>query len=106
MARAGLLKHVIEIQQPIETQDGSGSVVNSWLVYLTVHAQLLPQAGSEAVLEGHTQAFSVVKFNIRFKKGITPKMRIVYDGRTFDILNLVDVRGVGRDLEITCKEAV
>lgn len=104
--RAGALRQRITIQQAIESQDSSGSVTKVWTTFATIWAAYEPQTGSESFKEDQEQAVMGVRFRTRFKAGITPKMRVSFDGRVFDILSLVDVNGRSKQLHIMTRENV
>lgn len=104
--RAGLLRHVITIEQVTETQDDSGSVVETWATFKKVHSTYEPQSGTESFKEDQQQAFETVKFRIRYLAGITPKMRVSFDGRLFDILSAIDLHGMKKETHLMCREAV
>lgn len=53
---------------------------------------------------GEVQAHITTRFVVRwsvFSKGLTPKDRLVCEGREFDIVGIKEVAGRGRFLEIT-----
>lgn len=104
--RAGLLRHKITIQQVAEAQDASGSMDEAWSTFVKVWAAYEPQTGKESFTEDQQQAFLTVRFRVRYLSGITPKMRILFDGRYFDILATADVGGRGKQLHIMTRENV
>ena len=104
--RSGALRHKITIQQPAEAQDASGSVESSWIPFATVSAAYEPQSGKESFTEDQEQATSSIRFRVRYLSGVTPKMRISFDSRLFDILFVKDVGGRRKQLHIMCEEQV
>jgi len=104
--RAGLLRHQITIETVSESQDSSGAIVSAWSTHAVVMAAYEPQGGSESFKEDQEQATQSVKFRIRYLAGVTAKMRIVYDGRHFDILSVADVGGRQKQLHLMCSENV
>jgi len=104
--RAGRLRHKIEIQRPVETDGSMGSVVSSWQTFTQCRASYEPKTAKETYQANQDFAQSEAMFRTRFVPGVTPKMRLIFDGRTFDILGVIDVYGRGREMQIMCKENV
>jgi SPP1 family predicted phage head-tail adaptor len=104
--RAGLLRHQITIQTSTVSRDSSGSTIDTWATYAVVMAAYEPQSGSESFKEDQEQATQTVKYRIRFLAGITPKMRVLFDSRVFDILSVIDVGGRNKQLHLVCSEHV
>ena len=94
------------IEQTTESQDSSGSVINTWSQFASVRSTYEPQSGSENMTEDHEQAIQSVKFRIRYLAGVTPKMRITYNGSVFDILSAIDYLGMRKETHILCRERV
>jgi phage head-tail adaptor, putative, SPP1 family len=104
--RAGRLRHKIEIQQVVETQSATGAVINTWQTYYQARASYEPKSGKEAYTAQQEHAQATAMFRMRYKAGITTKMRLIYDNRVFDIENVIDVYGRGRELQIMGVEHV
>lgn len=104
--RAGQLRHQITLQQAVESQDAYGAVTVVWSDVATVRAAYEPQSGKEAYAEAQQQAEAVVRFRIRYRAGIVPKMRILFDGRVFDIQSVIDVYGRRKQLQLMAIEHV
>ena len=104
--RAGLLRHRISIEQATEIQDSSGSVVKTWAEFANRYSTYEPQSGKESVTEDHKQSTQSVKFRIRYLSDVTTAMRVVYDGRVFDILSAIDYLGLKTETHLTCQDRV
>ncbi len=101
----GLRRHLITIEQVTETQTASGALNRSWSTFATAWAQITPTGGRERAL-GAT-AFPEAGFLFEMNgaiQGITTKMRINYNNRYFDILNINDMQERGISLTITARE--
>ena len=46
------------------------------------------------------------RVRMRNIQGLHPKQRISYCNRTFDIINVINVNELNKDLELMCKELV
>lgn len=104
--RAGRLRHQISIEQVTETPDGSGGLVKTWSVFAPLRASYEPLMGKELFSAQQEQANVSTRFRVRHVAGITPKMRVVFDSRRFNIEGVIDVGGRGRELHLMCTEDV
>ncbi len=92
-SRTGNLRHRIEIQQPVNTEDGQGGFVTTWTVFKTVWAEILPTSSNERLFAEKVEEMRTHKITIRYLEGISANMRIVYQGRIFQI------KGIRREKE-------
>ena len=83
--RAGLLRERVTIESVTETRDAFGGVVQSWSTFATVWARVVSAKGDEAIRAAAEQAQHAVRFQLRWLDGVTPAMRLAWDGRTYDI---------------------
>ena len=84
------LRHRITIQQVVEEQDPeSGSIGEIWVnVYANVPAEVLTGLGREFVQSAATQAEYNARMNIRWFPGLNTKMRIIWEGSTYNIVSI------------------
>lgn len=84
------LRHRIDIQQVAEEQDPeTGAVGNVWVsLYTNVPAEVLTGVGKEFVQSASLQAQYSARINLRWFPGLHTKMRIVWDGNTYDIVSI------------------
>lgn len=84
------LRHRIDIQQVAEEQDlETGAIGEVWVTFIAnVPAEVLTGVGKEFVSSGATQAQYDVRMNMRWFSGLHTKMRIVWNGMTFDIVSI------------------
>jgi SPP1 family predicted phage head-tail adaptor len=83
--RAGRLRERIQIQAAGDVSNGRGGYVRTWTTIAEPFAEALSQNGREAVIASSLQGFSVVRFTIRFRDGISNVHRIIWRGREFNI---------------------
>lgn len=103
--RAGRLRRRVTIQQPTETRDSTyGEPVPTWSTYRVRWAEVLPVPGSERFVGDREEARQVVRFQLRYLAGVTPKMRISWDGRTFGITSIQNVEERNKMLWLDCEE--
>lgn len=101
--RAGKLDRSITIQKFTSTVNDYGSPVESWTDVATLRAQVL-QSSTEEFLRGYGEAeTTAIILRIRWRDGIIPDNRVVYDGRN---LNIREIKEIGRrkGLDLRCEE--
>lgn len=94
MLRAGDLRHRIDIQELQVTKGSSGGVQTAWTpLLIDVPAQVINQSGTEkqATSHGGTAAVATTLFRIRYEPGISELMRIIYDGKHYNIQHINNV---------------
>lgn len=102
--RAGDLRNPVVIQQYSDTPDSYGSGTRSWSTYKSCWAAMWPQKGDEQVLDGQMVSVARYIFRIRYISGITTAMRILYNSRVFEILNVRNKDERNRTMDLLCKE--
>lgn len=99
----GKYRHRVTIEQQVESRDAMGGVVVSWVPFaLNVPAEVLTGPGRELIAADQQQADIAARINLRYMPGVTAKMRIVWDGRLFNIEGEPDLDPTGRR-ELRCK---
>lgn len=93
--RAGDLRHRVAIlQKQINTDtDADGYPTEEWVAVTTVWAEVKPIAGQEYFAAAAVQAEHQVRFTMRYRKDITPDMRLQYDGQEYEIKAILDLGG-------------
>ena len=106
---AGKLNHFVAIERITGARDQSGAETNTWSTWAQVWAHLEPftdsaRSGKEEFADFSVQSIVYTRVHIRYLPGITPKDRVNYNGRLFDIL-AVNNRDEGNfEMELICKE--
>jgi SPP1 family predicted phage head-tail adaptor len=102
----GKLRHLITVQQPTEGRGADGSIVPTWSTYAIIHGSVSPLIGNEYFSSQAVQAGVTHRVRIRPLSDITPKMRLYWDGRYFDINSIIDVEERGREMVLMCTESI
>jgi len=89
--RSGDLDRKIIIQKTVETRGSAGEEVILWIDFADVWASKKDVSGLETFTQGKPQGFSNTVFKIRYLKGLTNKMRIVFDGINYDIESIKEL---------------
>ena len=91
--RAGKLDRRVTIERAALTTNDFGEVVEAWQCVATVWAQQRPNRGGERFAAQQTVGGKVLTFHIRYRSDLTTRDRLIYDGLTYNIL---DIREIGR----------
>lgn len=84
--RNGRLRHKMTLQEPVDVQDSTtGAMVRTWQDIAPVWASLEPLSAREFVAAGAEQSEVSARVTIRYREGVTSKMRLVYRGLAYDI---------------------
>lgn len=100
--RAGPLRSRIEIQMRSESgRDSYGGVTSTYVTYMRTWAKVSPVSGNENDSYRHDKALATTQFELRYFKNIDPDMRIVYDGRHYNIVEVIEPDAGATSLRIT-----
>ena len=103
----GRLRHVVDVQSMTFTTDSYGGKIRSWSNYLTgVRAEIKPLSGREFGAAQAAQSELTARIRMRYVSGIVPAMRIVHGSINYEIVSVVNVDGMSRELEIMVKTMV
>ena len=90
-ALASRLKDRITIEAPVETDDAQGGVVRSWAHVVECFAEVAPLYTDAAERLDAQQLVTRMQYRVtlRRQEGITAGMRVVWQGRYFNIRAVV-----------------
>lgn len=103
--RAGRLRHRITVQQQATGRDGHGGKTGPWTDFMAdIPAAVEPIRGREFAALQAAQSDVSIRFRIRFTPGITAAMRVVWEGKAYEIVGPpIDLAGLHRELELMCQ---
>ena len=105
--RAGLLRKRVTIQRATEgAADDYNQTVLSWSTLATRWAGIKPMSGQERLESAQVGADVTHEVRLRWLDGVTPKDRISYDGRVFNIQSVINTAERGVEAVLLCKEEV
>ena len=102
--RAGKLRYQITIQSPGTTQDAYGQETGNPVTVTTAMADVYQMSGRELWYAKQIQPQATHRVVMRYQAGITPEMFVVFQGRTLNIVDVNDVDGLHRELDLVCTE--
>ena len=109
------LRHRIEIQEKVESgrNPETGGQLFSWqtlvvsgTAMISVPAEVLTGPGRESRAAGAVQAETDARINLRWFPGLNQAMRILWDGRIYNIDGMATDRTGRQEWRLTCKEGV
>lgn len=103
--RIGELKERVTLQYQTKTPDGLGGFTTSWVDAATVWAAVWPVSAKETITSMATTMTITHRVRIRYRSVLRSSWRIVYAGRNFNIVSIIDPSEQHRWLDILCKEA-
>ena len=104
---AGRLNKRITIQRQEKVRKPSGQVVGEWKSVCTVWAEVNCTDSKAVDSNGAIQHEGLYRFYIRWRRGITAEMRVVWDGRIFPLVGPpADWKGEKAGLTLLAKELV
>ena len=107
--KAGELRHRVKIQKLDEAQGGTGEILKGdadWSDFAERWAAVEPLQGRELFIAQQVSAEVNIRVRLRHLGGVTPRMRILFGGREFDIKAVLNPLERKRETELLCKELV
>lgn len=104
--RSGDLNRRITIQARDTTVDGFGQQAATWADVLSCWASIRPLSGRELLSAQAQVSETTHEIQIRYRSGITPANRVVYQGRVFNVLSVLDKDTKHKALTLLCSEGL
>ena len=101
--RARQIRNRIQLQQQTKTRNSMGGEIKTWVDVATVWTEKLHQSSREFFSVQKVTAEITDLFKIRYRQNIDTKMRLVFDGKIYDILGANDPNGRRRELWLMAK---
>jgi SPP1 family predicted phage head-tail adaptor len=103
--QAGRLRHRIDVDQNVGTEDAAGQLIPSWEAWLENEpAEVIESGGAESLRGFAIAATATVIVRVRYRAGYEEEMRIRFGSRVFGIVNVRDIDGRSRELWLSCQE--
>ena len=104
MTRIGEFRHKIIFQTGTLTSDGMGGGTTTWTDTVTMWAAIWPLSAREALENLKTEHRVSHRIRCYYSDDITPKQRIKYGTRYFEIVSLINPDESNIELEILAEE--
>lgn len=105
MLRSGTMDRLAVVQTPAESANAIGEPILTWSTFATRWVAVLPLSGSEQLQADAAQGSVTHRIRMRYTAGLKPKMRLLCEGRTFEIMSAVE-RGRREEHELMVSEVV
>ena len=105
MLKSGIMDQKAVIETPTEGTNSIGEPTFTWSTFATRWIALLPLSGAERVASLQNEGTVTRRVRLRYTPGLKPKMRLVSEGRTFEIDSVVE-RGRREEHELLVTEAL
>jgi SPP1 family predicted phage head-tail adaptor len=100
----GRLKHRVVLQKKTVTEDAIKQQSESWIDYAYIWASIEPLTGREYFAARQENTEVTTRVTIRYLKGVTPDMRVVFGTRVFEALSVINPRELNQSLVLMCRE--
>ena len=104
--KIGELRHRVTLQKKEITEDDLKQQTENWMDVAAVWAAIEPLIGREYFAAQQVNAEVSARITIRYRKGIIPDMRVVFDDRVFDILSVINPKERCESLVLMCREVL
>jgi len=104
--RAGRLDKYVTIQKKTISQNSMGEWVDSYSTFAQVWASIEPLRGNEYFSAQQVNSDIEGKIIIRYLAEIQPGCRVTCEGRTYEILSIVNPYEGKRELQLMYRERV
>lgn len=105
MTQIGDLRERIELQSDTGLgRDAVGGLVPQWVTLASVWADVAPMSVGEQFRRQQMQANANWKVTIRYRSDLTPKMRVLWQGRTFEVRGSTNPDQRKRFHQLACEE--
>lgn len=105
MIRSGELRERVQIQVAAESRNNLGETTLSWSEFSARWASVEGVSAREALINGQQETSVTHKVKMRYVAGLNQKMRIVWRGRTLEIVSLLE-HANRSEHELICSEVV
>ncbi|QNN24338.1 phage head closure protein [Planctomycetales bacterium ZRK34] len=101
---AGILKHRVELWQPVTSTNTYGEDEITHKRIDTVYAQVQPLSGRERFYAQQVSAEITHRVTMRYRSDVDSSWRLVFKNRTLNIDSVINIDEANRWLELVCKE--
>lgn len=100
----GSMNKRVQVQSVTETRDAAGGVTQTWSTDRTVWAAISPLTGREYLNAQQVQSSVTAKVVMRYFAGLTPKHRLLFGSRVFEIAAVINPDEANEMYELMCVE--
>ena len=101
---AGTLRFAATIQQRADNRDATGQAIPTWSTFANTRADRTPLSGVKLIEAQKIDANAADLLVMRYRAGVVPKMRVVIQGSTLEIVSVTNRGGLNIALDLACAE--
>lgn len=98
------MRHRVTLQKKEITEDELKQQTENWTDIATVWAAIEPLSEREYFAAKQVNAEISVRITIRYRKDVTTDMRMVFEGRIFEVLSVINPKESCVSLVLMCRE--
>ena len=102
----GLLRHKVTLQELVKTSDLQGGYTESWSTRCELWAAVDELSSREAGRYGQVSVSQQMRFRLRAVTGITETMRLLHQGKVYNIRAIIPVGDDRRVIDIIAERGV
>jgi SPP1 family predicted phage head-tail adaptor len=103
--RAGQLQHRVQFQRQEQVQNAYGEFTASWVTVIQRWVRLVPVSGTENLHADQLDARVTHEIQMRHER-IDPNYRMIYRGRVFELVSIINEDEDGFVTRILARETV
>ena len=101
---AGLLRKRVSLQELVKLPDGGGGFSTEWVEFARAWAYIKPLSGTESLVGMQLEDSISHDIMMRYRSALRAKHRVVYDGREFNIISVINVEERDKWSQLRCQE--
>ncbi len=87
---SGELRHSVTVEQETQVSDGAGGFTTTWATFASILCKIKRTRGGEPFRYDSVVTEEVNRFVCRYRSDINAKMRLQFDGKTWNITQVED----------------
>lgn len=99
----GELRHRLTFQKPSATKNGNDVIIPGWAPVCTVWGAAWDVSGREFLEAAAHQMEDITTFTIRWRAGLNTSMRIIFQGKPYEIIEINHLSYRGDFLQIKAR---
>lgn len=104
---AGILRHKIDIEQELLIKNTYGESTQTWVIFKSgVFCSVEPIRGREYFAADEVKSEVTHRIRMRYLFGMRTKMRIKYNNRYFNIIDIIDIMERHKEMQLMVTEVV
>ena len=104
--RAGKLRNKLIIESQSIANDAYGAPARTWSTFATVWGSVNPFTGREWFESGKVSSEVSTKITIRYLANITAQMRVKFGTRIYNIIAILKLDELNKEMHLMCKEVI